>query len=203
MAFLLGSRNGERYSDWGSAIKQRPECRLDLPDTTTRRGIWTAKMHNSTVCRVLDGLVAAWASGSRQPDDMNEILRDIPPRRCMLPIPGPARGSPRVDETFPETGEWEKGERAPGIRIIICCCRYLESGRRQPRPRTMGGTAQPSSRLNRESAAKQIAGLSYLLLKFPSSFLMSGCWFWISQSVTLLSLAAEALRVLVRWSCGL
>ena len=151
---------------------------------------------------------AGWARRStgfrsRQPDDMKEILRDIPPRRCMLPIPGPARGSPRVDETFPETGEWEKGERAPGIRIIICCCRYLESGRRQPRPRTMGGMAQPSSRLNREAAAKQIAGLSYLLLKFPSSFLVSGCLFWIGQSVTLLSLAAEALRVLVRWSCGL
>ena len=62
-------------------------------------------MHNSTVCRVLDGLVAARASGSRQPDDMNEILRDIPPRRGVLPIPGSARGSPRVDETFPETGE--------------------------------------------------------------------------------------------------
>ena len=62
-------------------------------------------MHNSMVCRVLDGLVAARASGSRQPDDMNEILRDIPPRREVLPIPGPARGSPRVDETFPETGE--------------------------------------------------------------------------------------------------
>ena len=54
MAFLLGGRSGERYGDWGSALKQRPECRLDLPDTTTRRGIWTARMHNSTVCRVLD-----------------------------------------------------------------------------------------------------------------------------------------------------
>ena len=105
MAFLLGSRNGERYSDWGRAIKQQPECRLDLPDTTTRPGIWTAKMHSSTVCRVLDELVAARASGSRQPDDMNEILSDIPPRRGVLPIPGPARGSPRVGETFPETGE--------------------------------------------------------------------------------------------------
>ena len=90
MAFLLGGQSGERYSDWGSALKQQPECCLDLPDTTTRRGIWTAKMHNSTVCRVLDGLVAARASGSRQPDDMNEILRDIPPRRGVLPIPGPA-----------------------------------------------------------------------------------------------------------------
>ena len=34
-----------------------PECRLDPPDTTTGGGIWTARMHNSTVCRVLDGLV--------------------------------------------------------------------------------------------------------------------------------------------------
>ena len=105
MAFLLGGWSGERYSDWGSALKQWPECRLDLPDTTTRRGIWTATLHNSTVCRVLDVLVTARASGSRQPDDMNEILRDIPPRRSILPIPGPARGSPMVDETFPEAGE--------------------------------------------------------------------------------------------------
>ena len=95
--------NDERYSDWDRALKQRPECRLDLPDTTTRRGLWTAKMHNSTVCRVLDGLVAVRASGSRQLDDMNEILRDIPLRQGVLPIRGPARGSPRVDETFPET----------------------------------------------------------------------------------------------------
>ena len=62
-------------------------------------------MHNSMVGRVLDGLLAARAAGSRQPDAMNEILRAIPPRRGVLPIPGPARGSPRVDETFPETGE--------------------------------------------------------------------------------------------------
>ena len=105
MAFLLGGRSGERYGDWGSALKERPECRLDLPDTTTRQGIWTARMHNSTVCKVVDGLVAARASGSRQPDDMNEILRDIPPRRGVLPIPGPARGSPQVDETYGEAGE--------------------------------------------------------------------------------------------------
>ena len=59
MAFLLGGRSGEQYSDLGSALKQRPECRLDLPDTTTRWGIWTAGMYISTVCRVLDGLVAA------------------------------------------------------------------------------------------------------------------------------------------------
>ena len=38
MAFLLGGQSGERYSDWGSALKQQPECCLDLPDTTTRRG---------------------------------------------------------------------------------------------------------------------------------------------------------------------
>ena len=105
LAFLLGNRNDERYSDWDSALEQRPECRLDLPDTTTRRGLWTAKMHYSTVCRVLDGLVAARASGSRQPDDMNKVRRDIPLRRGVLPIQGPPRGSPRVDETFPETGE--------------------------------------------------------------------------------------------------
>ena len=54
---------------------------------------------------MLDGLVAARASGSRQPDGMNEILRDIPPRRSVLPVPGPARGSPRVDETYEEAGE--------------------------------------------------------------------------------------------------
>ena len=100
MAFLLGGCSGEH-----KVLRQRPECRLDPPDTTTQRGIWTARMHNSTVCRVLDGLVAAQATGHREPEGMNEILRDIPPRRGVLPIPGPARGSPWVDETFPETGE--------------------------------------------------------------------------------------------------
>ena len=105
MAFLLGGRSGEHYGNWSDALRQRPECRLDPPDTTTRRGIWTARMHNSTVCRVLDGLVSARATGHREPEGMNEILRDIPPRRGVLPIPEPDRGSPRVDETFPETGE--------------------------------------------------------------------------------------------------
>ena len=127
-------RSGERYSDWGSSLKQRPECRLDLPDTTTCRGIWTAKMQNSTVCRVLDGLFAARASGSRQPDDMNEILRYIPPRRVVLPIPGPARGSPRVDETFPRTG---LGTAAAPTR---------DDGR----------DSSTIARQNREPAAKQI-----------------------------------------------
>ena len=28
MAFLLGGLSGEQYSDWGSALKQRPECHL-------------------------------------------------------------------------------------------------------------------------------------------------------------------------------
>ena len=101
MALLLGVRSGEHYSDWRDALRQRPECRLDTPDTTTGRGIWTARMHN----RVLDGLVAARATGHCEPEDMNEILRDMPPKRGVLPIRGPARGSPRVDETFPETGE--------------------------------------------------------------------------------------------------
>ena len=80
MAFLLGGRSGEHYGNWSDALRQRPECRLDPPDTTTRRGIWTARMHNSTVCRVLDGLVAVRATGHREPEGMNEILRDIPPR---------------------------------------------------------------------------------------------------------------------------
>ena len=105
MAFLLGGRSGQHYSIWSDALRQRTECRLDPPDTATQRGIWTARMHNSTVCRVLDGLVSARATGHREPEGMNEILRDIPPRRGVLPIPGPARGSPRVDETFPETGD--------------------------------------------------------------------------------------------------
>ena len=105
MALLLGGRSGEHYGNWSDPLRQRPECRLDPPDTTTRRGIWTARMHNSTVRRVLDGLVAAQVTGHHEPEDMKEILRDIPPRRGVLPIPGPARGSPRVDETFLETGE--------------------------------------------------------------------------------------------------
>ena len=105
MAFLLGSREGKRYRDWDSVLKQRPEFRLDSPDTTTPRGLWTARMHNSTVGRVLDELVAARAAGSRQPNAMNEILRDIAPRQGVLPVPEPVRGSPGVGETLPEAGE--------------------------------------------------------------------------------------------------
>ena len=60
---------------WSGALRQRPECRLDAPDTTTGGGIWTARMHNSTVRRVLDGLVSARATGHREPEGMNEILR--------------------------------------------------------------------------------------------------------------------------------
>ena len=62
-------------------------------------------LHNSKVCRVLEGLVSARATGHREPEGMNEILRDIPLRRGVLPVPGPARGSPRADGTFPETGD--------------------------------------------------------------------------------------------------
>ena len=105
MVFLLGGRGGEHYGSWSDALRQRPECRLDPPDTTTGEGIWTARMHNSTVCGVLDGLVSARATEHREPEGMNEILRDIPPRRGVLPIPEPARGSPRADGTFPETGD--------------------------------------------------------------------------------------------------
>ena len=68
MAFLLGGRSGEHYGNWSDALRQRPEWRLDPQDTTTRRGIWTARMHNSMVCRVLDGLVAARATGHREPE---------------------------------------------------------------------------------------------------------------------------------------
>ena len=105
MAFLLGGRGGEHYGSWSGALRQRPECRLDAPDITTDGGMWNARMHNSTVCRVLDGLVSARATGHREPEGMNEILRDIPPRRGVLLVPGPARGSPRADGTFPETGD--------------------------------------------------------------------------------------------------
>ena len=105
MAFLLGGRGGEHYGSWNGALRQRPECRLDAPDITTDGGMWAARMHNSTVCRVLDGLVSARATGHREPEGMNEILRDIPPRRGVLPVPEPTRGSPRADGTFPETGD--------------------------------------------------------------------------------------------------
>ena len=105
MAFLLGGRGGEHYGSWSGALRQRPECRLDAPDTTTGGGIWTARMHNSTVPKVLDGLVSARATGHREPEGMNEILRDIPPRRGVLPVPGPTKGSPRADGTFTEMGD--------------------------------------------------------------------------------------------------
>ena len=93
MALLLGGRSGEHYGNWSDALRQRP-----------RHGGGYGPP-GCMVCRVLDGLVGARATGHREPEDMNEILRDIPPRRGVLPIPGPARGSPRVDETFPETRE--------------------------------------------------------------------------------------------------
>ena len=105
MAFLLGGRGGEHYASWDGALRQRPECRLDAPDITTNGGMWTARMHNSTVGRVLDGLVSARATGNREPEGMNEILRNIPPRRAVLPVPEPTRASPRADGTFPETGD--------------------------------------------------------------------------------------------------
>ena len=105
MAFLLGGRGGEHYASWNGALRQRPECHLDAPDIATDGGMWTARMHNSMVCRVLDGLVSAQATGNREPEGMNEILRDIPPRRVVLPVPEPTRGSPRADRAFPETGD--------------------------------------------------------------------------------------------------
>ena len=71
MVFLLGGRGGEHYGSWSGALRQRPECRLDAPDITTDRGMWTARMHNSTVCRVMDGLVSERATGHREPEGMN------------------------------------------------------------------------------------------------------------------------------------
>ena len=38
MAFLLGGRSGEHYGSWSDALRQRPECRLDPPDTATQGG---------------------------------------------------------------------------------------------------------------------------------------------------------------------
>ena len=38
MAFLLGGRGGEHYGSWSGALRQRPECHLDAPDTTTDGG---------------------------------------------------------------------------------------------------------------------------------------------------------------------
>ena len=93
MTFLLGGRSRKHYGSWSDALRQRAECRLDPPDTVTQRGIWTARMHNSTVCRVLDGLVSARATGHWEPEGMNEILRDIPPRRSASD-PGTRQGEP-------------------------------------------------------------------------------------------------------------
>ena len=52
MAFLLCSQEGERYSDWDSLLKQRPECRLNFPDTTTPGGQGAGWARRSMGCRV-------------------------------------------------------------------------------------------------------------------------------------------------------
>ena len=90
----------------GTAPCDNDQSAASMPLTsTTDGGMWTARMHNSTVGRVLDGLVSARATGNREPEGMNEILRNIPPRRAVLPVPEPTRASPRADGTFPETGD--------------------------------------------------------------------------------------------------
>ena len=157
MAFLLGGRGGEHYGSWSGALRQRPECRLDAPDITTDGGMWTARMHNSTVCWVLDGLVSARATGHREPEGMNEILRDIAPRRGVLPVPGPARGSPRADGTFPERGIEERrsqNQASPWNHLLPRYKNRVGDGG-SPDPERWEGRLNHSFRLSRESAAKQ------------------------------------------------
>ena len=61
---------------------------------------------------------------------MNEILRDIPPRRGVLPIPGPARGSPRVDEMSPrqESAGRRSRRQATPIESSSAALEKMESG---------------------------------------------------------------------------
>ena len=60
------------------------------------------------VCTIVRsvGCWTGWSPrGPREPEGMNEILRNIPPRRAVLPVPEPTRVSPRADGAFPETGD--------------------------------------------------------------------------------------------------
>ena len=96
-------------------------------------------------------------------------------------------------------GSERQAEKRQASRTRICRGRTLSQERRQSRPGPMGGTAQPSSRLNREPAAKQMcrddaavppvmAMLPYLL----SNFLVLGCKLGPVSSVTVLFLAVGA-----------
>ena len=97
---------GVNITPAGMAPCDNDQSAASMPLISRRTArMWTARMHNSTVCRVLDGLVSARATGNREPEGMNEILRDIPPRRVVLPVPEPTKGSPWADRAFPETGD--------------------------------------------------------------------------------------------------
>ena len=134
-----GRTRGKHYASWNGALRQRPECRLDAPDIATDGGMWTARMHNSTVCRVLDGLVSARATGNREPEGMNEILRDIPPRRGVLPVPDPERWEGRLNHSFRLSRESAAKQNRVG-----------DGG--SPGPGRWEGRLNHSSLLNREPA---------------------------------------------------
>ena len=86
------------YCNWDAELEERPEFLLDPPDTSMRRGRWTARMHNNTVGRALDGLWSARAA-TLLPVTTNEVLRGIPRRRDIIAVEEAGRGDPVDDAT--------------------------------------------------------------------------------------------------------
>ena len=98
-------------SSWRS-VQSSESNELPASQPASPRPAGCPEKERTRRCKYRAPSAGVWCREGAQPNQeevrgagMNEILRDIPPRRGVLPIPGPARGSPRVDETFPETGE--------------------------------------------------------------------------------------------------
>ena len=98
LAFLLGCPEGVRYCDWDAELEERPEFLLDPPDTSMRRGRWTARMHNNTVGQALNGLWSARAA-TLLPVTTNQVLRGIPRRQDIIAVEEAGRGDPVDDAT--------------------------------------------------------------------------------------------------------
>ena len=93
-----GCWDGEQvlwHQDWHLALRERPKCLLDLPaDSSTGEGEWTARMHNATVERAMEGL---WLTRARArmeiPAVSNKLLWDIQPHKELIPLGRPGKSS--------------------------------------------------------------------------------------------------------------